>query len=281
MSAAAYVWAVGMAEWTYFGLANNHAYPFPSLADVGFVGYSVPAAVALFSFKRPGGTTRVGLLRSVLDAAVIAPLLPYAENPRPDRKAFALALDLLPYAPILVAVVMVAAPHVHELSSFLLVVGRTTIVLILVRQVLIIIENITLTSGLEQGVAARTAELEGLGAIVNSSANAIMGTTPEGLIPSWNPGAEKQPPWPAGSPSRRCSLLRRRSWRKRPCSARFPSTTFPSCWPSPVEAPRHWTATGSPCCTASARRMAWACCPPRRRRSGRTFPRGLRRCMKP
>ena len=169
--------------------------------------YSVPAAVALFSFKRPGGTTRVGLVRTVLDAAVIAgavlvvswytalgpafssegdlltrlttmaypvvdviitslvlvlgmrrqpgerlpwlcfgggllvltitdstyvrltfdgvtgvtgsplalgwigafllialaPLLPYAENPRPDRKAFALALELLPYAPILVA----------------------------------------------------------------------------------------------------------------------------------------------------------------------------------
>lgn len=72
MSVAAYVWAAGMAVWTYFGLANNHVYPFPSLADAAFVGYSVPAAVALFSFKRPGGTTRVGLLRTVLDAAVIA-----------------------------------------------------------------------------------------------------------------------------------------------------------------------------------------------------------------
>ncbi|MDI3196164.1 response regulator [Pseudarthrobacter sp. AL07] len=295
MSVSAYVWAAGMALWTYFGLANNHAYPFPSLADVGFVGYSVPAAVALFSFKRPGGTTRVGLLRSVLDAAVIAgsvlaiswymalgpaisaegdvlsrlttmaypvvdviitslvlvlgmrrqpgerlpwlcfgggllvltvtdsiyvrltsdgvtgvtgsplalgwiiafllialaPLLPYAESPRPDRRAYALALELLPYAPILVALMVLAAPHVQEMSTFLLVVARVTVALILVRQVLIIIENLTLTTGLEQEVAARTAELEGLGAIVNSSANAIMGTTPEGLISSWNPGAEK------------------------------------------------------------------------------------------
>lgn len=296
MSVAAYVWAAGMALWTYYGLAYDHVYPFPSLADAGFVGYSVPAAVALFSFKRPGGTTRVGLLRSVLDAAVIAgsvlaiswyvalgpaissagdlltrlttmaypvvdviitslvlvlgmrrqpgerlpwlcfgggllvltvtdstyvrltsdgvtgvtgsplalgwiiaflllalaPLVPYAENPRPDRRAFALALELLPYAPILVALMVVAAPHVHEMSPFLLVVARVTVALVLVRQVLIIIENLTLTTGLEQEVATRTAELEGLGAIVNSSPDAILSTTPAGIITSWNPGAEQQ-----------------------------------------------------------------------------------------
>ncbi|WP_248762054.1 response regulator [Pseudarthrobacter sp. SSS035] len=296
MSVAAYVWAAGQAIWTYYGLANDHVYPFPSLADAGFLAYSVPAAVALFSFKRPGGTTRVGLVRTALDAAVIAgsalvvswftalgpafssdgdvltrlttiaypvvdvtmtslvlvlgmrrqpgerlpwlcfgggllvltitdstyvkltfegvtgitgsplavgwigafllvalaPLLPYAEKPRPDRKAYVLALEMLPYAPILVAVVTVAAPHTSEMSAFLLVVARTTVVLILVRQVLIIIENITLTSGLEQEVAARTAELEGLGAIVNSSTDAILSTTPDGIITSWNPGAQHQ-----------------------------------------------------------------------------------------
>ncbi|MCO4261395.1 response regulator [Pseudarthrobacter raffinosi] len=296
MSVAAYVWAAGQAVWTYFGLANNHVYPFPSLADALFLAHSVPAAVALFSFKRPGGTTRVGLLRPVLDAAVIAgsvlaiswyvtlgpalsaegnlltrlttmaypvvdviitslvlvlgmrrqpgerlpwlcfgggllvltvtdssyvrltsdgvtgvtgsplalgwiiafllialaPLVPYAENPRPDRRAFALALELLPYAPILVAVVVLAAPHVQEMSTFLLVVARVTMALVLVRQVLIVIENLTLTTGLEQEVAARTAELEGLGAIVNSSTDAILSTTPDGIITSWNPGAQHQ-----------------------------------------------------------------------------------------
>lgn len=36
-----------------------------------------------------------------------------------------------------------------------------------------------------------TEELQGLGAIVNSSADAIVGLTPEGVITSWNPGAEK------------------------------------------------------------------------------------------
>ena len=296
MSAAAYVWAAGMAVWTYFGLTNNHVYPFPSLADALFLAYSVPAAVALFSFRRPGGTTRVGLVRSVLDAAVIAgsvlavswyitlgpafssqgdlltrlttlgypvvdvvitslvlvlgmrrqpgerlpwlcfggglliltitdstyvrltldgvtgvtgsplalgwisafflialaPLVPYAEKPRPDRRGFALALELLPYVPLLVALVTVAAPHADEMSTFLLVVARVTVVLVLVRQVLIIVENLTLTTSLEQEVAARTAELEGLGAIVNSSKDAILGTTPDGIITSWNPGAEQQ-----------------------------------------------------------------------------------------
>jgi PAS domain S-box-containing protein len=34
-------------------------------------------------------------------------------------------------------------------------------------------------------------ELQGLGAIVNSSADAIVGMTPEGVITSWNPGAER------------------------------------------------------------------------------------------
>ncbi|MEW9872531.1 response regulator [Arthrobacter sp. HS15c] len=302
MSVACYVWAAGQLVWTYFGLAYDHVYPFPSLADALFLSYSVPAAVALFSFRRPGGTTRVGLARTVLDAGVIAgavmvvswytalgpafssegdflthltnlaypvvdvvmtslvlvlgmrrrpgerlpwlcfggglliltitdstyvrltfdgvtgvtgsplalgwigafllialaPLLPYAENPRPDRKAFALALELLPYAPILVAVMMIAAPHVGEMSVFLLTVARLTVALILIRQVLIIIENLTLTTGLEQEVAARTAELEGLGAIVNSSSDAIFSTTPEGVITSWNPGAERQYGYSAG-----------------------------------------------------------------------------------
>ncbi|MDQ0679607.1 two-component system sensor histidine kinase/response regulator [Arthrobacter pascens] len=295
MAAAAYVWAAGMAVYTFYGLAYNNVYPFPSLADALFLSYSVPAAVALFTFKRRSGS-RVALFRTVMDAAVIAgsvlvvswftalgpvfssgsgdlltwltnlgypvvdvvitslvlvlamrrhgerlpwlcfggglllltvtdtiyvrltfegifgvtgsplalgwvsaflliavaPLMPFEEKPGPDRKAYALALELLPYVPMMAAVALFAAPHVHELSPFLLVAGRATVVFILVRQVLIIIENITLTSGLEQQVAARTAELEGLGAIVNASADAILATTPEGIITSWNAGAERQ-----------------------------------------------------------------------------------------
>ncbi len=295
MAAAAFIWAAGMALWTYYGLAYDHVYPFPSLADALFLAYSVPAVIALFSFKRRA-VSRTALFRTLMDAAVIAgsvlviswytvlgtafgsdggdllarltglgypvvdvvitalvlvlamrrqpgerwpwlcfgggllvltvtdsiyvrltfegvfgvtgsplalgwivafllialsPLMPCADKPGPDRKAYALALELLPYVPIMVAVVLIAAPHSDELGPFVLVVCRTTAILVLVRQSLIIIENITLTNGLEQEVAARTAELEGLGAIVNASANAILGRTPDGVITSWNPGAEQ------------------------------------------------------------------------------------------
>lgn len=296
MAMAALIWAVGMGIWTFYGLTRDHNYPFPSLADVGFLSYCLPAAVALFSFTRPD-SSRVALLRTVIDAAVIscavlivswytvlgpvfgsesddflarltglaypvvdvimtslvlvlamrrqpgerlpwlcfgggllvltvtdsiyvrltfdgvtgvtgsplavgwitafllivlAPLTPQVESTGPDRRGYALALELLPYLPILGAVVLFAAPHVPELSTFLLLLGFAMLVLVLVRQMLIIFENITLTSGLEREVAARTAELEGLGAIVNSSADAIVGKTPEGVITSWNPGAELQ-----------------------------------------------------------------------------------------
>ncbi|WP_267278161.1 hybrid sensor histidine kinase/response regulator [Arthrobacter sp. CDRTa11] len=296
MALAAFIWAAGMALWTYYGLAYNHVYPFPSLADAGFLGYSIPAAAALFAFKRRSGS-RVALLRTVLDAVVIAgsvlvvswhtalgpvfsteyadlltrltglgypvvdvvitslvlvlvmrrqpgerlpwlcfgggllvltvtdsiyvrltfegvtgvtgsplaigwisafllialaPLVPFSENPAPDRRSYALALELLPYAPLLIALVMFAAPHIQDVDTFLLVVARITLVAVVVRQVLIIIENIRLTTGLEQEVTARTHELEGLAAIVNSSTDAILGTTSEGIVTSWNPGAEKQ-----------------------------------------------------------------------------------------
>lgn len=263
MSAAAFIWAAGMALYAYFGLANNHVYPFPSLADALFLGYSVPAVVALFAFKRRG-SNHVALTRAVMDAAVIAgsvlvvswfvvlgpafdaegdplsrltgmgypvvdlvitslvlvlavrrqpgerlpwlclgggllllavtdsiyvrltfegvtgttgsplalgwtvafllvalaPLAPYQEGAGPDRAGYTLALELLPYVPLLVAVLLFAGPHLAELNPFLLAVGTAVLVFVMVRQVLIIMENITLTTGLEAEVAVRTKELE-------------------------------------------------------------------------------------------------------------------------
>ncbi|WP_051427536.1 response regulator [Arthrobacter sp. H20] len=67
----------------------------------------------------------------------------------------------------------------------------------MIRQILIVIENVTLTRGLADQVAARTAELEGLGAIVTSSSDAIIGSVPDGKIVSWNPGAERIFGYPA------------------------------------------------------------------------------------
>ncbi|WP_455833650.1 response regulator [Pseudarthrobacter siccitolerans] len=263
MAAAAFIWAAGMAVYAFYGLANNHVYPFPSLADALFIGYSVPAVAALFAFKRRGGN-HVALYRAVMDAAVVAgsvlvvswyvvlgaafdaegdplarltgmgypvadfvitslvlvlamrrqpgerlpwlcfgggllvlavtdsiyvrltfdgvsgttgsplalgwiiafllialaPLAPYQESAGPDRTGYTLALELLPYVPLLLAVVLFAGPHLSELNPFLLAAGAAVLVFVTVRQVLIILENINLTSGLEEEVAVRTRELE-------------------------------------------------------------------------------------------------------------------------
>ena len=263
MAIAVFVWAAGMAIYAYYGLANNHAYPFPSLADAGFIGYALPAVVALFSFKRRTGSP-VALYRAVMDAAVIAgsvlvvswytalgpaassvgdplarltgmaypvadlvitslvlvlamrrqpgerlpwlcfgggmvvlavtdsiyvrltfdgvtgttgsplalgwiaafllialaPLAPYVESTAPGRTQYTLALELLPYGPLLLALFLFALPHIPEVGPFILAMGAVLLTCVLVRQVLIVLENIRLTSGLEAEVGARTRELE-------------------------------------------------------------------------------------------------------------------------
>lgn len=52
MAVATGIWAAGVTAWTTYGLAFDHVYPFPSLADIGFVGYALPAAIALLLFPR-------------------------------------------------------------------------------------------------------------------------------------------------------------------------------------------------------------------------------------
>jgi two-component system, sensor histidine kinase and response regulator len=293
MGVASGVWALAQALWTFYGLTLDHHYPFPSPADAGFIGYSIPAAIALFSF-RGTRSSRVAVLRTVLDAGVIASatlfvswitvlgplfrtesqgtlgritglgypivdvlitslvlvlamrripgqrlswlvlgaglltltftdsayvrltfdgvtgvtgtplavgwvlafllialatLTPKDGRSRTDGRGYTLVLELLPYVPAAAAVVL-AFVNV-ELDSFVVFSGVIVLVLLLARQVLIVYENVTLTRELEQKVAKRTAELEGLAAIVNSSADAIVGTDSHGVITSWNPGAEK------------------------------------------------------------------------------------------
>ncbi|WP_354185534.1 response regulator [Arthrobacter sp. UYCu712] len=295
MTIAFSFWAAGQGIWTFFGLTRDHIYPFPSLADAAFLGYAVPAVVALFSFKRPPGS-RVALMRTLLDAAVIAsavlfiswatvlgpvsqtegqaflahltgvaypvvdvlmgslvlvltmrsapgdrlrwlclgggmlvlaltdsvyvrltfegvtgvtgtplaagwvfafllialaPLARRTERSRVDRRRYTLALELLPYLPVAGAILVSPDRLRQETDPFLLLTGLTVVVLVAARQFVIIYQNVTLTRDLESKVAERTAQLEGLGAIVNSSDDAILGSDSQGLITIWNPGAER------------------------------------------------------------------------------------------
>ena len=71
LASAVGVWATAMTLWAWYGLTRDHVYPFPSLADVGFVGYAVPTVAALLLFPR-SSLHRASRLRELLDAAVIA-----------------------------------------------------------------------------------------------------------------------------------------------------------------------------------------------------------------
>lgn len=295
LAVAVLIWSAAQGLWTLYGLTLDHVYPFPSLADAGFIGYSLPAAIALFMFPR-FRSSGVALLRTLLDASVIAaavlyvswatvlgpvyktadqdflehltgvaypivdvvlvslvlvltmrsapedrsrwlclgggllvlaftdstyvkltfdgvtgltgtalaagwvtaflliglaPLVPRGVRRRGDRRIYSLALELLPYVPVLGAALVSPGRLRTETDPFLLVTGLVVLALVIVRQVVIILQNITLTRDLESKVALRTAELEGLGAIVNSTADAIVGKTLDGVITSWNPGAER------------------------------------------------------------------------------------------
>jgi len=289
------LWSCGQALWTFNGVVLDHAYPFPSASDIGFVGYALPVAVGLVLLSK-GDSVRMSVLRTVLDVGTVAsavlfiawgavlgpliaagnvdtlaflttlaypfadvvmvslvivltmraargrrlpwlclglgflvlaltdltyvrltaegvtgvtgsplalgwvaafllvgfsPLAPETSSSKKDGRTYAAALELLPYVPVFGAVLFNRSRAINLGDPILLTTGLLVLVFVIVRQVLIVVENVTLTRDLESKVAARTAELEGLGAIVNSSGDAIIGKTPEGGILSWNPGAER------------------------------------------------------------------------------------------
>lgn len=126
----------------------------------------------------------------------LSPLVPASDKVRKDGRGYAAMLELLPYLPVFSAVFF-SRTRAIGYEPILVITGIVTIGFVIVRQVLIVVENVTLTSELESKVAERTAELEGLGAIVNSSGDAIIGKDPDGTITSWNPGAERIYGYPA------------------------------------------------------------------------------------
>jgi two-component system sensor histidine kinase/response regulator len=71
LAVAAIVWAAADVVWTVYGITRDHACPFPSVADIGFVGYAIPVALGLLSFPR-GSERPVSFFRMALDALGIA-----------------------------------------------------------------------------------------------------------------------------------------------------------------------------------------------------------------
>lgn len=71
LSVSMLVWSAAALLWFWFGVTRGHVYPFPSVADLGFIGYAVPAAAALMAFPREPQLA-VSWFRGLLDALVIA-----------------------------------------------------------------------------------------------------------------------------------------------------------------------------------------------------------------
>jgi PAS domain S-box-containing protein len=71
MTVAVGMWAGGHLAWTYFGISRDHQYPFPSVADIGYVGYCVPAVIGLLLFPR-SSVRAAASVRVVLDTLVIS-----------------------------------------------------------------------------------------------------------------------------------------------------------------------------------------------------------------
>jgi diguanylate cyclase (GGDEF)-like protein len=69
-------WAVGQATWVWYEHVGRRELPFPSLADVGYLGAIPLAAAAMLAF--PGRAERAAVqARSLLDGAIIATSLLY------------------------------------------------------------------------------------------------------------------------------------------------------------------------------------------------------------
>jgi two-component system sensor histidine kinase/response regulator len=99
-------------------------------------------------------------------------------------------VHLIPYVPVLGALIVLTFSVITH-DAFVVAMATLLLIFVSIRQVMIIWENVSLTSDLEARVAARTAELNTLGSILTSSGDAIVGVSLGGVIIAWNPAAEQ------------------------------------------------------------------------------------------
>lgn len=125
----------------------------------------------------------------------LSTLLP-TEAPTHRPRNFAVLTQLVPYAPVLGAYGILFVKFAQD--DILLLAGEVfLLVLVMVRQVMIVVENVSLTGNLEDKVEVRTAELASMGSIVTSSSDAIVGLSNDQVITTWNPAAERLFGYPA------------------------------------------------------------------------------------
>lgn len=72
MAAGTGAWAVGQTAWCYYELVLGEDAPFPSLADVGFLGFTLMSTVGLVMWLGPQSHQIAARGRDLLDGAIIA-----------------------------------------------------------------------------------------------------------------------------------------------------------------------------------------------------------------
>ena len=85
-----------------------------------------------------------------------------------------MGVHLIPYVPVLGALIVLTFSVITH-DAFVVAMATLLLIVVTVRQVMIVYENVSLTRDLEAKVAARTAQLTTLGSIVTSSSDAIIG----------------------------------------------------------------------------------------------------------
>ena len=140
---------------------------------------------------QPGVTSPVvtagWMLAPVL--VTIATLIPMTSREGANT-GVTLTVRLVPYVPVLGAVVVLSLTDGAD-DQFLSVLAALLLVVVTVRQVMMVYENVSLTRDLEAKVATRTAELATLGSIVTSFNDATIGISLGRVIMAWNPAAER------------------------------------------------------------------------------------------
>lgn len=74
VTCAVAVWSAAQLLWTFYGFTRDHVYPFPSPADAGYLGYSLPLVAGLLLFPR-SSDRQVVRVRVLLDGLLISACL--------------------------------------------------------------------------------------------------------------------------------------------------------------------------------------------------------------